>query len=112
MLLSNQKEAPAKAGAIAPVDVFVSKTNTGLGPEKTSFFQALSIPTKITKGTIEIMVRYNFLEYNQSTAGFKEFQVSSQIAYGLSKIAGFHLKFGRFHCIENSVITLVVFSAC
>lgn len=57
VLLSNQKEAPAKAGAIAPVDVFVAKVNTGLGPEKTSFFQALSIPTKITKGTIEIMVR-------------------------------------------------------
>ena len=27
----------------------------GMGPEKTSFFQALSIPTKITKGTIEIV---------------------------------------------------------
>merc|ERR1739842_168109 len=25
------------------------------GPEKTSFFQALQIPTKITKGTIEII---------------------------------------------------------
>merc|ERR1712141_974611 len=29
--------------------------NTGLGPEKTSFFQALSIPTKIARGTIEIL---------------------------------------------------------
>ena len=56
VLLSNQKEAPAKAGAIAPIDVFIQKINTGLGPEKTSFFQALSIPTKITKGTIEILV--------------------------------------------------------
>ena len=56
VLTSNQKEAPAKAGAIAPVDVFVDKVNTGLGPEKTSFFQALAIPTKITKGTIEILV--------------------------------------------------------
>merc|ERR1719434_301798 len=26
-----------------------------MGPEKTSFFQALAIPTKITKGTIEII---------------------------------------------------------
>jgi len=26
-----------------------------MGPEKTSFFQALSIPTKITRGTIEIV---------------------------------------------------------
>merc|ERR1711942_84260 len=29
--------------------------NTGLGPEKTSFFQALQIPTKISRGTIEIV---------------------------------------------------------
>merc|ERR1712079_703609 len=33
----------------------VPSQNTGMGPEKTSFFQALSIPTKITKGTIEII---------------------------------------------------------
>merc|ERR1711874_369509 len=32
----------------------VPAQNTGMGPEKTSFFQALQIPTKITKGTIEI----------------------------------------------------------
>merc|ERR1711931_127314 len=36
-------------------DVTVPAQNTGLGPEKTSFFQALNIPTKITKGTIEIV---------------------------------------------------------
>merc|ERR1712083_960941 len=38
----------------APLDVVVPAQNTGMGPEKTSFFQALQIPTKITKGTIEI----------------------------------------------------------
>ena len=48
-------KAPAKAGALAPLDVTVPAQNTGMGPEKTSFFQALSIPTKITKGTIEII---------------------------------------------------------
>lgn len=47
--------APAKAGALAPLDVTVTACNTGLGPEKTSFFQALAIPTKIAKGTIEIL---------------------------------------------------------
>jgi large subunit ribosomal protein LP0 len=47
--------APAKAGALAPIDVHLPPQNTGLGPEKTSFFQALSIPTKISKGTIEIL---------------------------------------------------------
>ena len=55
LLLSNKKAAPAKAGAIAPVNVVIPAQNTGMGPEKTSFFQALQIPTKITKGTIEII---------------------------------------------------------
>lgn len=49
------KGAPAKAGAIAPVDVKLPPQNTGMGPEKTSFFQALQIPTKISRGTIEIL---------------------------------------------------------
>uniref|UniRef100_A0A4D5R9X1 60S acidic ribosomal protein P0 n=1 Tax=Scolopendra viridis TaxID=118503 RepID=A0A4D5R9X1_SCOVI len=54
-IIANKVQAPAKAGALAPVDVIIPAQNTGLGPEKTSFFQALSIPTKISKGTIEIM---------------------------------------------------------
>ncbi|CAH8871213.1 unnamed protein product [Trichobilharzia szidati] len=52
---NNRVEAPAKAGAIAPCDVIVPAQNTGLGPEKTAFFQALSIPTKIARGAIEIL---------------------------------------------------------
>merc|ERR1712121_41229 len=55
LLLANKVKAPAKAGALAPLNVVVPAQNTGMGPEKTSFFQALSIPTKITKGTIEIV---------------------------------------------------------
>merc|ERR1712061_757632 len=55
LLLANKVKAPAKAGALAPLDVPVPAQNTGMGPEKTSFFQALAIPTKITKGTIEII---------------------------------------------------------
>merc|ERR1711990_1392991 len=55
LLLENKVKAPARAGAIAPVDVTIPAQNTGLGPEKTSFFQALSIPTKISRGTIEIV---------------------------------------------------------
>uniref|UniRef100_A0A667XY57 Large ribosomal subunit protein uL10 n=1 Tax=Myripristis murdjan TaxID=586833 RepID=A0A667XY57_9TELE len=41
MLLANKVPAAARAGAIAPCDVTVPAQNTGLGPEKTSFFQAL-----------------------------------------------------------------------
>jgi len=52
---SNKVAAPAKAGATATVDVTVPAQCTTLGPEKTSFFQALAIQTKITKGTIEIL---------------------------------------------------------
>jgi len=54
-LLENKRGAPAKAGAIAPCDVKLPPQNTGMGPEKTSFFQALQIPTKISRGTIEIL---------------------------------------------------------
>lgn len=54
-LLQNKVAAPAKAGATAPCDVTLPAQVTSLGPEKTSFFQALQITTKITKGTIEII---------------------------------------------------------
>jgi len=48
-------QAAAKAGSIAPIDVVVPAGNTSMEPTKTSFFQALSIPTKINRGTIEII---------------------------------------------------------
>lgn len=54
-IIENKVKAPARAGALAPLDVMIPAQNTGLGPEKTSFFQALQIPTKISKGTIEIL---------------------------------------------------------
>jgi large subunit ribosomal protein LP0 len=55
VLSSKRVEAAAKQGVIAPSDVFVPAMNTGLEPTQTSFFQALNIPTKITKGQIEIV---------------------------------------------------------
>ena len=53
-ILANKVAAPARAGAIAPVDVWIPAGNTGMEPGKTSFFQALGVPTKIARGTIEI----------------------------------------------------------
>jgi len=55
VIMDNKVAAPARAGAIAPDPVTVPAQNTGMGPEKTSFFQALNIPTKISRGTIEIL---------------------------------------------------------
>jgi len=48
-------QAPAKAGIVAPVDVLIPDGPTGMGPEKTSFFQALNLPTKIVRGVISIL---------------------------------------------------------
>lgn len=64
-ITSKKVAAPAKAGSIAPIDVVLPAQNTGLGPEKTSFFQALSIPTKIAKGTIEILSDVNLIKKNE-----------------------------------------------
>ncbi|XP_060180543.1 large ribosomal subunit protein uL10-like [Lycium barbarum] len=47
--------APARVGLVAPVDVIVPPGNTGLDPSQTSFFQVLNIPTKINRGTVEIV---------------------------------------------------------
>ncbi|KFO27907.1 60S acidic ribosomal protein P0 [Fukomys damarensis] len=55
VLLANKVPAAARAGAIAPCEVTVPAQITGLGPEKTSFFQALGITTKISRGTTEIL---------------------------------------------------------
>ncbi|KAI9511815.1 60S acidic ribosomal protein P0 [Russula earlei] len=55
LITANKVAAPARAGALAPRDVSVPAGNTGMEPGKTSFFQALGIPTKIARGTIEIV---------------------------------------------------------
>lgn len=64
MILANKVAAPARAGAVAPVDVWVPAGNTGMEPGKTSFFQALGVPTKIARGTIEITTDLKLVEAN------------------------------------------------
>jgi len=58
-------QAAAKGGAISPIEVVVPAGNTGMEPTKTSFFQALSIPTKINRGTIEILNDIHLLTVGQ-----------------------------------------------
>jgi len=53
-LESNVRPAPARVGAIAPINVIVPKGPTGCDPGQTAFFQTLQIATKITKGQIEM----------------------------------------------------------
>ncbi|KAB1267472.1 60S acidic ribosomal protein P0 [Camelus dromedarius] len=55
ILLANKVPVASHAGAISWCEVTMPAQNTGLGPKKTSFFQALSITTQISRGTIEIL---------------------------------------------------------
>jgi len=62
VILDNKVAAPARAGAVAPADVYVPAGNTGMEPGKTAFFQALGVPTKIARGTIEITTDLKLVE--------------------------------------------------
>ena len=62
VILEEKVAAPARAGAVAPADVFIPAGNTGMEPGKTSFFQALGVPTKIARGTIEITTDLKLVE--------------------------------------------------
>merc|ERR1712159_887761 len=46
--------APARAGVVANADVIVPKGPTGCDPSQTSYFQTMEIPTKISRGQIEM----------------------------------------------------------
>lgn len=62
LILKNRVPAPARVGAIAPVDVTVPAGPTGCDPGQTNFFQVLQIPTKIQKGQIEITNPVNLVK--------------------------------------------------
>jgi large subunit ribosomal protein LP0 len=64
-LTAQKVAAPAKVGAIAPVEVIVKAGPTGLEPTQTSFLQALNIPSKINKGQVEIVNDVKILDKGQ-----------------------------------------------
>jgi len=78
--LANKVKAPAKAGALAPVDVKIPAQVTTMGPEKTSFFQALSITTKITRGTIEILNEVHIIKAGEKV-GASEATLLNMMGY-------------------------------
>ena len=89
-IVSNVVAAPAKAGAIAPKDVWIPAGNTGMEPGKTSFFQALGVPTKIARGTIEIVSDVRVVETNSkvgpSEATLLNMLDISPFTYGMSVV--------------------------
>ncbi|KAG7692943.1 hypothetical protein KL930_004291 [Ogataea haglerorum] len=90
VILENKVAAPARAGAIAPGDVYVPAGNTGMEPGKTSFFQALGVPTKIARGTIEITTDVKILTKDQkvgpSEATLLNMLNISPFTYGLTVV--------------------------
>ncbi|KAF8940551.1 ribosomal protein L10-domain-containing protein [Dissophora ornata] len=89
-ILANRVKAPAKAGALAPIDVYVPAGNTGMEPGKTSFFQALGVPTKIARGTIEIINDVHLikegLRVGASEAALLNMLNISPFTYGLTVV--------------------------
>jgi large subunit ribosomal protein LP0 len=78
VLAEHRVQAPARVGAVSPVDVVITACNTGLEPTMTSFFQALNIQTKIAKGTVEITADKKVLAVGE--------KVDSSIAALLAKL--------------------------
>jgi len=62
IIVSNKVPAPARIGAVSPVDVYVEPGPTGCDPGQTAWFQALNIPTKINKGQIEMISRVHLIK--------------------------------------------------
>uniref|UniRef100_A0A2I3TBE8 Large ribosomal subunit protein uL10-like insertion domain-containing protein n=1 Tax=Pan troglodytes TaxID=9598 RepID=A0A2I3TBE8_PANTR len=91
MLLANKVPAAARAGGIAPCEVTVPAQNTGLGPEKTFFFQALGITTKISRGTIEIL---SDIIYNPEVLDITEETLHSRFLEGIRNVASVCLQTG------------------
>ncbi|KLJ13304.1 60S acidic ribosomal protein P0 [Blastomyces silverae] len=89
-VLSNRIAAPARAGAVAPLDVFVPAGNTGMEPGKTSFFQALGVPTKIARGTIEITADLKLVEAGSKVGASEATLLNmlniSPFTYGMSVV--------------------------
>jgi len=87
LISENKVSAPAKAGAISPVDVIVPAGPTGLEPTQTSFLQALNIPSKISKGQVDIANDVKLLTIGQKV-GSSEATLLTKLnikpfAYGL-----------------------------
>jgi len=96
-LLESTVPAVAKAGVVAPDDVLLPKQVTTLEPTKTSFFAALDIATKITKGCVEILNDVKLCDRGKkvgsSEAALLQMLDIKPFTYGLRVVA----------CWENSM---------
>jgi len=105
-ILSNRVAAPARAGALAPLDVYIPAGNTGMEPGKTSFFQALGVPTKIARGTIEITADLKLIEAGNKVGASEATLLNllniSPFTYGM----GIYMIYDNGQTFEASVLDI------
>jgi len=105
-IVRNRVAAPARAGAVAPLDVYIPAGNTGMEPGKTSFFQALGVPTKIARGTIEITSDLKLVEagtkVGASEATLLNMLNISPFTYGM----GIAQIYDDGQCFDSSVLDI------
>lgn len=95
LITSNKVPAAAKAGSMAPIDVFLPPGPSGLDPGQTSFFQAMNIATKIVKGAIEIVNEVHLIKAGEKVT-------ASHVALlGKLNIMPFHYGFAVSDVYEN-----------
>lgn len=105
-IYANKVAAPARAGAVAPADVYVPAGNTGMEPGKTSFFQALGVPTKIARGTIEITTDLKLVEAGSKVGASEATLLNmlniSPFTYGM----GISQVYDQGNCFPPSVLDI------
>jgi len=86
-LKESRVPAQAKAGILAPQDVIIHKQVTTLEPTKTTFFAALDIATRITRGCVEILNDVNLCKEGEkvgsSEAALMQMLDIKPFTYGL-----------------------------
>lgn len=98
--------APARVGAIAPEPIVIPAGPTGQDAQKTTFFQALNIPTKIVRGNIDILSEVRLLETGERV-GPSESALLNMLGISPFKY-GFEMKqiYDNGSCFDASVLDI------
>jgi len=103
----------AKVGSVAPVDVFIQPGDTNLEPTKTSFFQALSIPSRINKGRIALDNRVHVVKAGEkvthSQAALLQMLAIKPFYFGLKVGMVFDHSDGVYHSGQREEVIQSIF---
>jgi large subunit ribosomal protein LP0 len=98
LLQEDKVQAPAKSGQSAPCDVWINAGPTGMDAQKTSFFQALNLPTKIIKGDINILTKQKVCAVGENVG------VSEAKLLNMLDISPFFYGFLLENCFEGGSV--------